>query len=109
MLYLIISLQLILLALYQSSPNTNEVEYILVDEILLTSHGYLRLKDLYVTNMDSFMNIYVSRLRAGAKARENVKSEVKQNGKGEMKTLGISAPEGIERAKTRAEAKVRGA
>ena len=48
MLYMIIYLQLILLALYQSSPNTNKVEYILGDEILLTSHIYLRLKDLYV-------------------------------------------------------------
>ena len=54
------------------------------------------------------MNLYVSRFRAGAKARENVKYEVKRNGKGEMKTLGLSAAEGIERARTRAEAKVRG-
>ena len=77
MLYLIISLQSILLALYQSSPNTNEVEYILGDEILLTSHRYLRLKDLYVPNIDCFMNLYVSRLRSGAEARENVKAEVK--------------------------------
>ena len=38
MLYQIISLRLILLALYQSSHNTNEVEYMLVDEILLISH-----------------------------------------------------------------------
>ena len=109
MLYMIISLRLILLALYQSSPNNNEVEYILGDEILLASHRYLRLKDLYVPNMDCFMNLYVSRLRAGAKARENVKSEVKQNGKGEMKTLGLSAAEGIERARNRTEAKMRGA
>ena len=55
------------------------------------------------------MNLNVSRFRAGAKARENVKSEVKRNGKGEMKTFGLSAAEGIERARTRAEAKVRGA
>ena len=41
------------------------------------------------------MNIYVSRLRAVAEARENVKAEVKRNGKGEMKTLGLSAAEGI--------------
>ena len=37
----------------------------------------------------------------------NAKSEVKQNGKGEM-TLGLSAAEGIERARARAEAKMRG-
>ena len=55
------------------------------------------------------MNIYVSRLRAGAEAREKVKAEVKQNGKGDMKTLGLSAAEGIERARSRAEAKMRGA
>ena len=97
MLYLIIYLQLILLALHQSLPNTNEVEYILGDEILLTSHRYLRLKDLYVPNIYCFMNIYVSRFRAGAESRENAKSEVKQNGKGEMKTLGLSATERIER------------
>ena len=51
MLYLIIYLRLILLALYQSSPNTNEVEYILVDYILLTSHRYLSIKDLYVPSI----------------------------------------------------------
>ena len=47
-------------------------------------------------------------MRAVAKARENVKSEVKRNGKGEM-TIGISEAEGIERARARAEAKMRGA
>ena len=34
-------------------------------------------------------------MRAVAKARENVKTEVKINGKGEMKTLGLSAAEGM--------------
>ena len=48
-------------------------------------------------------------MRAVAEARENVKAEVKRNGKGEMKTLGLSAAEGIERARARAEAKTRGA
>ena len=43
-----------------------------------------------------------------SKARENVKPEVKRNGKGEM-TLGLSAAEGIERARARAESKIRGA
>ena len=38
----------------------------------------------------------------------NVKAEVKRNGKGDM-TIGISAAEGIERARARAEAKMRGA
>ena len=38
MFYRIISLGFIILALYQPSPNTNEVEYILGDEILLTSN-----------------------------------------------------------------------
>ena len=33
----------------------------------------------------------IDRMRAVAKARENIKTEVKQNGKGEMKTLGLSA------------------
>ena len=47
-------------------------------------------------------------MRAVAEARENVKAEVKQNGKGEM-TLGLSAAEGIERARPRAEYKMRGA
>ena len=51
----------------------------------------------------------IDRMRAVSKARENVKAEVKQNGKGEMKTLGLSAEEGIERARARAEAKMRGA
>ena len=55
------------------------------------------------------MNLYVPRLRSGAEARENPKAEVKQNGKGEMNTLGLSPAEGIERARTRAEAKTRGA
>ena len=45
-------------------------------------------------------------MRAVAEARENVKSEVKRNGKGEM-TLGISVAEGIGRARARAEAKMR--
>ena len=46
--------------------------------------------------------------RSVAEARENVKAEVKRNGKGEM-TLGLSAAEGIERVRSRAEAKLRGA
>ena len=46
-------------------------------------------------------------IRAGSKARENVKSEVKQNGKGEMKTLGLRAAEDIEKVRARAEAKTR--
>ena len=50
----------------------------------------------------------IERIRAIDEARENVKAEVKRNGKGEMKTLGISAAEGIERARKRAEAKMRG-
>ena len=45
---------------------------------------------------------------AVAEARENVKAEVKQNGKGEM-TLGLSAEEGIERERAREEANIRGA
>ena len=48
-------------------------------------------------------------MRAVAEARENVKAEVKRNDKGEMNTLGLSAEEGIERARARAEAKMRGA
>ena len=48
-------------------------------------------------------------MRAGAKARGNVKSEVKRNGKGEMKSLGLSTAEGIGIMRTRAEAKMRGA
>ena len=51
----------------------------------------------------------IDRMRDVSKARENVRSEVKRNGKGEMKTLGLSAAEGIERARARAEAKMRGA
>ena len=51
----------------------------------------------------------IERMRAVAKAKENVKAEVKQNGKGEMKTLGLSAAEGIKRARARAEANMRGA
>ena len=37
----------------------------------------------------------IDRMRAGYEASENVKAKVKQNGKGEMKTLGLSAAEGI--------------
>ena len=48
-------------------------------------------------------------MRAVAEARENVKAEVKRNGKGEMKTLGLSAAEGTERARARAESNMRGA
>ena len=55
------------------------------------------------------MNIYVSMLRAGSEARENVKAEVTRNGKGEMKTLGLSPSEGIERLRASAETKIRGA
>ena len=51
----------------------------------------------------------IDRMRAVDKARENVKAEVKQNGKGNMKTLGLSAAEDIERARARAEANMRGA
>ena len=51
----------------------------------------------------------IERMRAVAKARENVKAEVKRNGKEEMKTLGLSAAEGIEIAKAIVEAKMRGA
>ena len=39
----------------------------------------------------------IERMRAVAESRENVKAEEKQNGKGKIKTLGISAAEGIER------------
>ena len=49
----------------------------------------------------------IERMRDVAEARENVKAEVKQNGKGEI-TLGLSALEIIERARSRAEANVRG-
>ena len=48
-------------------------------------------------------------MRDVAEARGNVKAEVKRNDKGEMKTLGLSAAEGIERARARAEANMRGA
>ena len=48
-------------------------------------------------------------MRSVSKSRENVKAEVKRNGKGEMKTLGLSAAEGIERARARAEANIGGA
>ena len=44
----------------------------------------------------------IERMRAVAEARKNVKAEVKRNGKGKMKTIGISAAEGIERARARA-------
>ena len=49
----------------------------------------------------------IERMRAVSEARENVKAEVKRNGKGKMKTLGLSASEGIERARERAEANMR--
>ena len=48
-------------------------------------------------------------LDLGFDGRENVKAEVKRNGKGKMKTLSLSAAEGIERARERAEIKMRGA
>ena len=47
-------------------------------------------------------------MRSVAEARENVKAEVKRNGKGNMKTIGIIAVEVIERERARAEAKTRG-
>ena len=50
----------------------------------------------------------IERMRDVAEARENVKAEVKRNGKGET-TLGLSAAEGIEIARARAEANMRGA
>ena len=50
----------------------------------------------------------IERMRDVSEARENVKAEVKRNGIGEM-TLGLSAAEGIERARARAETKMRGA
>ena len=50
----------------------------------------------------------IDRMRGVAKERENVKAEVKRNGKGET-TLGLSAAEGIERARERAESKMGGA
>ena len=46
-------------------------------------------------------------MRNGAKARENVKAEVKQNGKGAMNTLGLSAAYGKERVRARSEANMR--
>ena len=51
----------------------------------------------------------IERMRAVAEARENVKAEVKQNGKGKMKTLGLSVSEGIEIASAKVETKMRGA
>ena len=51
----------------------------------------------------------IERMRAVAKARENVTAEVKRNGKGKIKTLGLSVAEVIERARASAEAKMRGA
>ena len=50
----------------------------------------------------------IEKMRPVAEARKNVKAEVKRNGKGEM-TLGLSVAEGIERARERAEANIRGA
>ena len=49
----------------------------------------------------------IERMRAVSKARENVKAKVQRNYKGKIKTLGISVAEGIERARARAEAKIR--
>ena len=46
-------------------------------------------------------------MRYGAKARENVKAEVRRNGKGEMNTIGISMVEVRKRERARAEAKTR--
>ena len=51
----------------------------------------------------------IKRMRGGAKARGNVKAGVKLNCKVDMKTLGLSAVGGIERSRSRAEAKMRGA
>ena len=51
----------------------------------------------------------IERMRDVAEARENVKAEVKQNGKGKMNTIGLTAEEGIEKARARAEANIRGA
>ena len=50
----------------------------------------------------------IYRMRDGAETRENVKAEVKQNGKGDMNTHGLSEAEGTERKTARAEAKMRG-
>ena len=44
----------------------------------------------------------IERIRDVTEARENVKAEVKRNGKGEM-TLGLSAAEGIEIERARAD------
>ena len=46
-------------------------------------------------------------MRSGSKARLNIKAEMKQNGKVDMNTLGLSTAEGIERARSRTEAKMR--
>ena len=51
----------------------------------------------------------IERIRDVFEARENVKAEVKRNGKGKMKTLGISEAEGIERESAKLETKMRGA
>ena len=51
----------------------------------------------------------IERMGDLAKAREIFKAEVKRNGKVEMKTLVLSAAEGIERSRARAEDKMRGA
>ena len=51
----------------------------------------------------------IERMRAVPETRENLKAEVKRNGIGEMKTLGLSAEEGIESARAKAETKTRGA
>ena len=51
----------------------------------------------------------IDRMKARAEARKNVKYEVKRNGEGDMKTIGLSAAEGKKRARERAEAKMRGA
>ena len=50
----------------------------------------------------------IERMRAVAKVRENIKAEVKRNGKGKMKTLGLIAEEGKKRARERAEDNMRG-
>ena len=44
----------------------------------------------------------IERMRAVSEAREKVKAEVKRNGKGKMKTLGLSAAQVIERARASA-------
>ena len=50
----------------------------------------------------------IGRMSSGAKANENVKTEVKRNGKGEMKTLGLSAAEGIDILRSMEESNMRG-